>query len=61
MLPGKRRPGDKEYQVYFTSDTDFFMLEIAGSEQRFIKDKNNKVTGFEINDNGYKMQAAKIE
>lgn len=50
-----------KYKIYFTSDTDFFMLEIAGSEQRFTKDKNEKINGFEINDNGYKMQAVKIE
>ena len=35
--------------------------EIAGSEVKFTKDKNNKANGFEINDNGYKMQAVKIE
>jgi hypothetical protein len=50
-----------KYKIYFTSDTDFFMLEMAGSEQRFTKDKNKEVNGFEINDNGYKMQAVKIE
>jgi len=50
-----------KYKIYFTSDTDFFMLEMAGSEQRFTKDKNKKVNGFEINDNGNKMQAVKIE
>ena len=50
-----------KYKIYFTSDTDFCMLEMAGSEQRFTKVKNKKVNGFEINDNGYKMQAVKIE
>ena len=50
-----------KYKIYFTSDVDFFILEIAGSEVKFTKDKNNKVTGFEINDNGYKMQAVKIK
>lgn len=50
-----------KYKIYFTSDTDFFMLEMAGSEVRFIKDKNNKVTGFDIDYNGDKMQAVKIE
>lgn len=50
-----------KYKIYFTSDTDFFMLEIAGSEQSFTKDKSNKIIGFYINDNGYKMQAVKIE
>ncbi len=49
-----------KYKIYFTSDTDFFILEIAGSEVKFTKDKNNKVSGFEIDDNGYKMQAVKI-
>lgn len=48
-----------KYKIYFTSDADFFMLEMAGSQQRFTKDK--KINGFEINDNGYKMQAVKIE
>lgn len=50
-----------KYKIYFTSDTDFFMLEMAGSEQRFTKDKNNKVIGFDIDDNGYKIQAVKIK
>jgi len=50
-----------KYKIYFTSDTDFFMLEMAGSEVKFTKDKNNKVNGFDIDDNGYKMQAVKIE
>lgn len=49
------------YKIYFTSDTDFFILEMAGSEVKFTKDKNNKVNGFAIDDNGYKMQALKIE
>ena len=50
-----------KYKIYFTSETDFFMLEMAGSEVKFTKDKNNKVNGFDIDDNGYKMQAVKIE
>jgi CubicO group peptidase (beta-lactamase class C family) len=49
------------FKIYFTSDTDFFLLEMAGSEVRFTKDKNNKVNGFDIDDNGYKKQAVKIE
>lgn len=50
-----------KYKLYFTSDTDFFMLEMAGSEVKFTKDKNNKVNGFDIDDSGNKMQAVKIE
>ncbi|MFT3703109.1 MAG: serine hydrolase [Agriterribacter sp.] len=50
-----------KYKMYFTSDTDFFMLEMAGSEIKFTKDKNNKVNGFDIDDNGNKMQAVRIE
>jgi CubicO group peptidase (beta-lactamase class C family) len=50
-----------KHKIYFTSDTDFFMLEMAGSEIRFTKDKNNKVIGFNIDYNGNKMQAVKIE
>ncbi|MBX3239654.1 MAG: serine hydrolase [Chitinophagaceae bacterium] len=50
-----------KYKIYFTSDTDFFMLEMAGSEVKFTKDKNNKVIGFDIDDNGRKVQAVKIE
>lgn len=50
-----------KYKLYFTSDTDFFMLEMEGSEVKFTKDNNNKVNGFEINDHGNKMQAVKIE
>ncbi|MEO5893227.1 MAG: serine hydrolase domain-containing protein, partial [Ferruginibacter sp.] len=56
-----RMDSKTKYKIYFTSDVDFFILEIAGSEVKFTKDKNNKVNGFEINDNGYKMQAVKIE
>jgi CubicO group peptidase (beta-lactamase class C family) len=50
-----------EYKMYFTSDTDFFMLEMAGSEVKFTKDKNNKIVGFDIDDKGNRMQAVKIE
>ncbi len=50
-----------KYKIYFTSDTYFFILEIAGSEVKFTKDKNNKVNGFDIDDNGYKIQAVKIK
>jgi hypothetical protein len=50
-----------KYKIYFTSDTDFFMLEMAGSEVKFTKDKNNKIIGFDIDDKGNKMQAVKIE
>jgi CubicO group peptidase (beta-lactamase class C family) len=48
-------------KIYFTSDTDCFLLEIAGSELQFTKDKVGKVNAFEINDNGYKMRAVKSE
>jgi len=51
----------RKYKIYFTSDTDFFMLEMEGSEVKFTKDENNKVNGFVIDDNGYKIQAVKIE
>ncbi|MEJ5996519.1 serine hydrolase domain-containing protein [Pedobacter sp. Du54] len=50
-----------KYKLYFTSDTDFFMLEMAGSEVKFIKDNNNKIIGFEIDDKGNRMQAMKVE
>lgn len=50
-----------KYKIYFTSDIDFFMLEMSGSEIKFTKDKNNKVNGFDIDDNGNKMQAVRIE
>ena len=50
-----------KYKIYFTSDTDFFLLEMAGSEVKFTKDKNNKVNGFDIDDNGYRKQAVRIE
>jgi CubicO group peptidase (beta-lactamase class C family) len=45
-----------KYKMYFTSDTDFFMLEMAGSEVKFTK-----VTGFDIDDKGNKMQAVRVE
>lgn len=50
-----------KYKLYFTTETDFFMLEMAGSEVKFTKDKNNKIIGFDIDDKGNKMQAVKIE
>ena len=50
-----------QYKLYFTSDTEFFMSEMAGSEVKFIKDKDNKVTGFDVDNNGEKMQAVRIE
>ena len=50
-----------KYKLNFTSDTDFFMLEMAGSEVRFAKDNNNKIVGFDIDNNGEKMQAVKVE
>lgn len=50
-----------KYKLYFTSDTDFFMLEMAGSEVKFTKDKDGKITGFSINDGGNKMQAMRVE
>ena len=50
-----------KYKMYFTSATDFFMLEMNGSEVKFIKDKDNKVTGFDVDNNGEKMQAVKVE
>jgi CubicO group peptidase (beta-lactamase class C family) len=56
-----RLNSNTKYKTYFTSDADFFMLEMTGSEVRFTKDKNEKINGFEINDNGRKMQAVKIE
>jgi CubicO group peptidase (beta-lactamase class C family) len=56
-----RMDSKTKYKLYFTSDTDFFMFEMAGSEVKFTKDKNNKITGFDIDDKGNKMQAVKIE
>jgi CubicO group peptidase (beta-lactamase class C family) len=50
-----------KYKIYFTSDTDFFMLEMEGSELQFTKDKNNKIIGFDIDDKGNKMQAVKVQ
>jgi CubicO group peptidase (beta-lactamase class C family) len=50
-----------KYKTYFTSDTDFFLLEMHGSEVKFVKDENNQITGFDINDNGYKKQAVRIK
>ncbi len=50
-----------KYKLYFTSNTDFFMLEMAGSEVKFTKDKTGKIIGFDIDDKGNKMQAVRIE
>jgi CubicO group peptidase (beta-lactamase class C family) len=40
--------GDLFWNVYFTSDSDFFIREFRGS-LRFQTDKENKVTGFSLN------------
>ncbi len=48
-------------KMYFTSNTDFFIWEKAGTAFKFITDKNNTITGFDIDDNGNKMQVEKIE
>lgn len=50
-----------KYKILFTSDTDFFLLEMAGSEVRFVKDDNNQVSGFDIDDNGYKVKAVRVK
>jgi len=51
----------EKYKAYFTSDSDFFMIAAFNSEQKFTRDSQNKVDGFHINSNGYKMNAVKIE
>jgi CubicO group peptidase (beta-lactamase class C family) len=51
----------EKYNVYFTSDTNFLILEAIGAEQKFTKDGKNKINGFQINDNGHEMEAVKIE
>lgn len=41
-------PGDSFWNVYFTSDSDFFVRESKGN-LRFKTDRDNKVTGFVLN------------
>ncbi|MEO8853623.1 MAG: serine hydrolase domain-containing protein [Ginsengibacter sp.] len=51
----------EKYKAWFTSNSDFFMIAAFNSEQKFTRDSQNKVDGFHINSNGYKMNALKIE
>ncbi len=48
--------GDLFWNIYFTSDTDFFVREYRGF-LRFLTGKDNRVTGFSLNG----MTAKKIE
>jgi CubicO group peptidase (beta-lactamase class C family) len=48
--------GDLYWNVYFTSDSDFFVREFRGF-LRFHTDKDKKVTGFSLNN----MMAKKVE
>ena len=52
---------NEKYKAWFTSDSDFFIIEAMGAEQKFTSDSKNKVAGFHINSNGYEMNAVKIE
>ncbi|MEO8820403.1 MAG: hypothetical protein ABI374_06170, partial [Ginsengibacter sp.] len=51
----------EKYKALFTSNSDFFMMAAFNSEQNFTRNSQNKVDGFHINSNGYKMDAVKIE
>ena len=50
----------EKYKAYFTSDTDFLILEAYRTEQNFTKNSQNKVNGFHISSNGHEMDAVKI-
>ena len=50
-----------KWQLYFTSPTDFFMLQAPNIEHRFMID-NNKVKGFQIIiDEGKHLNVQKVE
>ncbi|HEY5464025.1 MAG TPA: serine hydrolase [Hanamia sp.] len=51
----------EKYKAYFTSNSDFFLIAAFNTEQKFTRDSQNKVDGFHINSNGFKIDAIKIE
>ena len=50
-----------KWKIYFTSETDFFMLESRWANQRFFTDENGKVKGFYILGDNYKATVNKLE
>jgi CubicO group peptidase (beta-lactamase class C family) len=52
--------GDLEWNIYFTSDSDFFLREVRGN-LRFQTGKDNEVTGFTFNGMTAKKQTGSDE
>ena len=40
--------GIDKMKMYFTTDTDFFILEMRGAEFKFTRDSQNKVDGIDF-------------
>jgi CubicO group peptidase (beta-lactamase class C family) len=50
-----------KWKIYFTSKTDFFMLEAKWANQQFFTNEEGRVTGFYIMGDNYKMKVNKVE
>lgn len=50
-----------KWRIYFTSNTDYFLLEIPDAEHSFTNDNHNKIVGITIKQNDWKGKAVKIE
>jgi CubicO group peptidase (beta-lactamase class C family) len=50
-----------KWKMYFTSESEFFMLEAKWANQQFTVDENGKVTGFNILGDSYKAIVNKVK
>ncbi len=42
------KQGEQKMNVYFTSDTDFFVIEVPNGEYSFVKDATNKIEALQL-------------
>lgn len=50
-----------KWKIYFTSKTDFFMLEAKWANQQFFTNEEGRVMGFYIMGDNYKMKVDRVE
>lgn len=55
------KAGTSKRKLYFTSETDFLMLEAKDAEIKFLKDIHNKVEGFYFKQGSLKVKAIKLD
>ncbi len=53
--------GANKMQLYFTTDTDFFLMDVPKAENKFTKDGQNKVDGIEVKMGSNIVKAQKIK